>query len=542
MSSCSPVSGTACEDFGVRRPLATMMVAVVTLVWGGSPAQASPWISPHWTLTGSADSQGRLVDVAMSPNGTIVEAHIVQLSPSGNYAVAMSIRPPGGPPGVEKTLPVGVVAGPITWLSSAVDNLGYGAVSWDDGGQSLQLAVRRPGHAFALVAGPDQPPGRYVTPAVGLAADGTATVAFGVYRASGPFDTVGLVARRSPAGTWSTPQHLESSPIPGGDGTCECDFGLAVAPNGHAAIAFVHRPLAGGGAFDATVGERAGPADSFTLHPVSSSNGYAAPSAAVNSAGAGVGTWRLADQVEYVRVPVPTSTASPSPIDSPGADAVASGPHTTMGASGEALVVWSSSDFQAYWSRIDSAGSASSPVELTFNGGTVLAPDVAADPKGRALAVARDGSSHLVVFRRAPGQEFGQGTDLGSSDEQPDTRRVAVDNLGDGVVLWSEVPVPITTLTYFPRIRGYDGSAPRITSMTWPKTIVVGKAGAFSVTATDVWGPMTVHWKLGDGHTATGGTVSHTYHATGFFHPTVSVRDAAGLSTKRTVTVHVTSP
>jgi hypothetical protein len=213
-----------------------------------------------------------------------------------------------------------------------------------------------------------------------------------------------------------------------------------------------------------------------------------------------------------------------------------------MGASGEALVVWSSSDFQAYWSRIDSAASASSPVELTFNGGTVLAPDVAADPKGRALAVARDGSSHLVVFRRAPGQEFGQGTDLGSSDEQPDTQRVAVDNLGDGVVLWSEVPVPITTLTYFPRIRGYDGSAPRIASMTWPKTIVVGKAGTFSVTATDVWRPMTVRWKFGDGHTATGGTVSHTYHARGFFHPTVSVRDAAGLSTKRTVTVHVNSP
>ncbi|HXJ65470.1 MAG TPA: PKD domain-containing protein [Actinomycetota bacterium] len=524
----------------MRRVLASMLAVTILVVMGGSPAQASPWVNARWTLGGSGDEQSRLVDVSMSPNGTVVEAHIITLLPSGNRAVAMSIRPPGGPPGAEVTLPAGGVPGPITWLSSAVDNLGYGAVAWDDGGQTLELAVRAPGGDFAIVAGPDQFPGRYVTPAVGLAADGTATVAFGVYRATGPIETVGLVARRSPGGTWSTPQHLESSMIPAGDDTYVCDFGLAVAPNGHAAIAFVHRPLAGGGAFDATVGERAGATDSFTLHAVSSSNGYAAPSAAVSSAGAGVGAWRLGDQVEFVRVPVPTSTASASPIDSPGADAVATGPQTTMGASGEALVVWSSTDFQAYWSRIDSLGTASSPLELTFNAGTILAPDVAADPKGRAFAVARDGSSHLVVFRRSPGKAFGKGTDLGSSDEQPDTQRVAVDNAGDGVILWSEVPVPITTLTYSPRIRGYDGAAPHIASMTWPKTLVKGKKGSFSAGAKDVWGPVTVRWEFGDGATAAGPSVTHAYQTSGWFHATVKVRDATGLTTNRTVSVHVT--
>jgi PKD repeat protein len=92
-----------------------------------------------------------------------------------------------------------------------------------------------------------------------------------------------------------------------------------------------------------------------------------------------------------------------------------------------------------------------------------------------------------------------------------------------------------------------DNLPPTITQVSAPLTQAQGVAATFSAAATDPGkadraAGLTYSWKFGDGHTATGSSVSYTYQRSGTFTVVLTVTDAEGAKTTTTRTVTVTAP
>ena len=115
---------------------------------------------------------------------------------------------------------------------------------------------------------------------------------------------------------------------------------------------------------------------------------------------------------------------------------------------------------------------------------------------------------------------------------------IGVDDDGDIAVVHLEgYPAPLTVA-----VRALDGAGPSLTS-TAPAGGVAGQPMAFAATATDHWSAIASYqWSFGDGSTATGPSLTHTYAAAGSYPVTVTATDAVGNATTRTATTTVTAP
>lgn len=88
---------------------------------------------------------------------------------------------------------------------------------------------------------------------------------------------------------------------------------------------------------------------------------------------------------------------------------------------------------------------------------------------------------------------------------------------------------------------GYDGDAPPVTA-SGDTTATAGDSVSLSADASDATsGVDSIEWDFGDGGTATGADVSHTYDSAGEYTATVTVTDAAGNENTDTVTVDVSA-
>lgn len=72
-----------------------------------------------------------------------------------------------------------------------------------------------------------------------------------------------------------------------------------------------------------------------------------------------------------------------------------------------------------------------------------------------------------------------------------------------------------------------DSAAPRIGSLSFPKTGRVGQRLSFSTSAVDI-SPVTFRWYFGDRHNAGGTGVTHVYRKAGRYAITLVATDAAG--------------
>jgi PKD repeat protein len=90
--------------------------------------------------------------------------------------------------------------------------------------------------------------------------------------------------------------------------------------------------------------------------------------------------------------------------------------------------------------------------------------------------------------------------------------------------------------------RAYDVDGPLVNALSIPATGMAGTPVAFSVTAVDAWSAVaSTSWSFGDGTTASGATVSHTYAAAGSYAVAVTVTDAVGNARTRTGSVVVSA-
>jgi PKD repeat protein len=97
--------------------------------------------------------------------------------------------------------------------------------------------------------------------------------------------------------------------------------------------------------------------------------------------------------------------------------------------------------------------------------------------------------------------------------------KVAIDVAGDAAAVWIVDGGVWLAL--------YDATPPEVLSMSAPASGTAGDALAFSASSRDAFSSTTTQWDFGDGGTATGGSVQHTYSAPGTYHVVANVHDDA---------------
>jgi hypothetical protein len=270
-------------------------------------------------------------------------------------------------------------------------------------------------------------------------------------------------------------------------------------------------------------------------------------------------------------------------------------PRIAVDGSGNAAAVWSDGDASA--TRVMSAtlpagGTWSAPVALTGPLPVAPGPQIAVDPAGNAVAVWRrlDGTRNVVqAATRAAGGTWQQPVDISAADADAVLPQVAMDPRGATVVVWLRAdgdhdvvqsaarppggawqpPVDVSGAGYDafePRVAldaegnatavwrgqrqdgsaivaqsaGYDAAGPRLRALSIPASGVAGSPVSLSVDPLDVWSPLAATtWSFGDGASATGAAVTHTFAGLGSYEVRVSSSDSLSNVTSATGTIRV---
>jgi PKD domain len=184
-----------------------------------------------------------------------------------------------------------------------------------------------------------------------------------------------------------------------------------------------------------------------------------------------------------------------------------------------------------------SNGSWASPSILEEAGPTgATEPELAVDAGGNATVAWNPVGSMIRAAARGAGGAFGPATTISNASHTGFGVPVVGAVVGDGVVAW-----PSSTGGSHVALAIDDVTPPSLLAPS-PVSATIGSPVALSATATDLWGFPSVKWDFGDGATATGSSVSHTYASAGTRTATVTATDAGGNTASASVTVVVTDP
>ncbi|WP_196809225.1 PKD domain-containing protein [Conexibacter woesei] len=250
------------------------------------------------------------------------------------------------------------------------------------------------------------------------------------------------------------------------------------------------------------------------------------PSTAIDAAGdvavAYTGSAGNHGEIRVATMPAGGAFGTPVAVSAPGDDTAY--PSVAMAGDGTAVVSWSPGFIGRYAARAVTL--AGTPVGAVTTLGpspnsrsrTVLRPD----GSGAVFMLATDG---LYVAKRDADGTFEPATLVTTGGYSSGVNMPGavggIDAAGDMAMFWPGSSSSVS-LSY------YDLGAPQLGSVTVPATGTSGTPLAFSGTASDAlsWG--TVRWDFGDGHTADGDAVSHTYAAGGTYTVTATGIDASG--------------
>lgn len=210
---------------------------------------------------------------------------------------------------------------------------------------------------------------------------------------------------------------------------------------------------------------------------------------------------------------------------------------------GDALAVW---DLFSGEQRI--AQSADRPdggawqqvVDLSEAGEDAYYPELAMDGRGDAVVVweAQNGKDWSVQSAtRAAGASWQTPVNVSPPTEHEELfPQVAIDSYGDALAAWELRD----GTSYLVQAAGYQASGPQLDGLTAPSTAVVGEQVAFAVSPLSVWAALSpTKWSFGDGGSATGTSVAHTYAAAGAYQVTVTGEDVLGNTSTASSTITV---
>jgi hypothetical protein len=359
---------------------------------------------------------------------------------------------------------------------------------------------------------------------------------------------VGFVVRaanRPSGGNWSEPVDL-------GGGTLHSSPRLAVDTQGDVTAVWLGERAASGGGFVNVVQSKSlpsGGAWSADAVELSSDEGAAqAPQLAADSTGNAVAVWVWHGSGGYVAQATRRVAGGDwsAPVDlGTGGDADA--PQVAVDPQGNATAIWaspaasgsvvrsSSSTLGGPWGSVINLATSNDDDNVGF-------PWVAADPQGNVTAVwARHNSNNVTAqaTRRVAGSaNWSTAVDLTVGQHLTAIPAAGVDPQGHVSMIWSSSENPWSGFSTI-----FDPVAPELRNLTAPAKAVVGQPIDLSVDPFDDWSAVTTSWSLGDGQTASGAAVKHTYGSPGERTVTVTGVDAAGNTTQtsRAITVEPVS-
>jgi hypothetical protein len=220
-------------------------------------------------------------------------------------------------------------------------------------------------------------------------------------------------------------------------------------------------------------------------------------------------------------------------------------PHNAITGDGLGIAAWRSFDTSDFMFRIKAAttsslaGVWSTPVTIGEPGqlnGVGSVPELGANLAGDAAVVWGSAAAVQAVLRPAGGSFSSVVPVPTTGNPFFEAARVAVDPGGDAIVTWVTSTSPTRTA-----VAVNDVSPPSV-SVATPAPVEVGHQVTLTATAADTWSPVSLSWDLGDGATASGAAVNHSYASAGTKTATVTATDSVGNSATASVAVVVTNP
>jgi hypothetical protein len=221
-------------------------------------------------------------------------------------------------------------------------------------------------------------------------------------------------------------------------------------------------------------------------------------------------------------------------LSTPGQEA--DSPRVALDPAGNAMAVWDRSNgtddiLQASYRP---AGGAWQPADdLSAPGQNASFQRVALDGQGNAVAIWRrsDGSNLIVQGSSRPlGGAWRPGQDLSAPGRDARSPLLAIDPAGNAVVVWERGSPDIAQAAPF------DGAGPVFRGVAVPSRGFARQRLTFSLDAFDAWSALAGEpvWTFGDGKSATGQTVTHTFARGGTYTVGVTQADAVGNASSAT--------
>lgn len=509
----------------------TSLTFAVTIL-APAPALAAPTWQPVSDLSATGFNAGH-TQVAVNGAGTSMA--IWAFHDGTHYVVESATRPAGG------IWSNGVLPRPDTLGTDfyaedpqiALDQAGNATAIWY--GAGLQAATREAGGAWTtptiVAAGTIR--------AQQLVVDAAGNVTAIWVGQTGISDQLIHSATRAAGGTWSAPVVLSSS----GFDSVAPDVAVDKAGNTTAVwtgsdgtnkiIQTATRPVSG--AWSAPSDLSAGGENATS------------PQIAIDAAGNATAIWHRPSaeaDIQTATRPAGGTWSAGSYIPnakSPAADVA----QIAFDAAGNTTALWRGSDsvnsiLQS--SSRSASGTWSAPVNVSATGRHSFGQRLVVDAAGTATAVwhSHDGTYNVVQFAtRSPGGTWSTPDNLSATGGHAIAPEIALDPAGDAVAVWIRGNPSFQVA----QARGLDAAGPQITSFIAPTNGVPGQAVDYSVSATDVWSTIsTTNWEFGDGSSASGPSVSHVWANAGSYPVTLTLTDTVGNATTRSVTVTVAAP
>lgn len=417
----------------------------------------------------------------------------------------------------------------------AVDPVGNAVAVWA-ANDAVRIATRPVGGAWnapvTLSDGSVMPGNEY---AVVIDKHGRATVAWIEFAGSG------FVVRSTSApfnGNWNVAADAAVTLSDDNDGNAT-SLRLAGAPNGNATALWIVRK-----ALVASLQSKRRASDLWSPSTATIESGLIIeePQVAVDAQGDATAVWTAAGDVHSARRVGAGSWSNPAADFGGGRE-----PQVAVDVQGNATAVWTAGMNGATTvnTRTRTAGtnswSAREPLATSSAAGDVSSPRVAADPQGAVTAIwARGLASNATAqaSRRELGGSWSPPSNLAAGSLNINAPPVGgLDPQGHATLLWSKSSSPSSGFSSV-----FDPVAPDLRNLVVPAYEVFGLPVDMSVDPFDAWSAVTTMWDFGDGRSASGTAVRHTYSTPGRHAVTVTAVDAAGNTTRATRTITIAPP
>lgn len=485
------------------------------------------------TAVGSASAAGWLApqNVAMSVSDLGFDEHGnaiavgIGADTGGDPVVRAMVRPFGGQ--WSASVPVSASGGgDVDPPRVAVDPHGNAVAIWSVFSGDVRVSSRPAGGQWSAPQVISEGTSRSEYD-IAIDAQGNATAIWAEFHASA--DVVRSASRPNGADAWDSPVDVSAA----GDGVLSQPR-LAVDPQGN--VTAVWRGFGPDPVVRSKSRTAAGTWSSMVSDLSSGSASVEDPQVAVDAQGTATAVW--ASSSGGGSGPVVQAARRPAGGAWSAADDLGDGraPQVAVDPQGNATAVWEWANLSStvvFSSSRPAAGQWSNPAPMATgdNVGKVGYPWVAADPQGNVTAIwARYDNPNTLLAQTthhvAASTSWSPTVDLTVGYPITAIPAAGVDPQGHVSVVWSATVDPWSGYSSV-----YDPVAPELRNLTIPATATVGQPVAMSVDPSDALSGVTVSWTFGDGQSASGAAVNHTYNSPGEHTVTVTGVDAMGNTT-----------